>query len=93
MWDVTYGMRSLQKMLVQDYILEFTGWTLKMAKAISDDGLTIIGKGVNPDGKEEAWCTLTPLTKQLDIAAVSKYSITCLTGGFRQQAMFEKLFH
>ena len=64
MWDVTYGMRSLQKMLVQDYILEFTGWTLKMAKAISDDGLTIIGKGVNPDGKEEAWLVRLDASRQ-----------------------------
>jgi hypothetical protein len=48
-------MRSLQEVLVKDYGLELTGWALKMAKAVSDDGLTIVGKGINPDGKEEAW--------------------------------------
>jgi uncharacterized membrane protein len=54
-WDATRGMRSLQEVLVKDYGLELTGWALKMAKAVSDDGLTIVGKGINPDGKEEAW--------------------------------------
>lgn len=54
-WDAGNGMRSLQQVLVKDYDLELTGWALKMAKAVSDDGLTIVGKGVNPDGNEEAW--------------------------------------
>jgi len=55
LWDAGNGMRSLQQVLVKDYELELTGWALRMAKAVSDDGLTIVGKGVNPDGKEEAW--------------------------------------
>ncbi len=55
LWDATYGMRNLREVLIKDYGLELTGWALKMAKAVSDDGMTIVGKGVNPDGKEEAW--------------------------------------
>ncbi len=54
-WDESHGMRDLRKVLVNSYGLDLNGWTLKMARAISDDGQTIVGKGVNPDGKEEAW--------------------------------------
>ncbi|MGK7929438.1 MAG: PEP-CTERM sorting domain-containing protein, partial [Spirulina sp.] len=35
--------------------LDLTGWTLEEATAISSDGLSIVGIGVNPDGNEEAW--------------------------------------
>jgi probable HAF family extracellular repeat protein len=52
-WDERHGMRDLRDVLVNSYDLD--GWTLKMARAISDDGFTIVGKGINPDGNEEAW--------------------------------------
>ena len=35
--------------------LSGTGWTLKEAWGISDDGLTIVGIGINPDNNQEAW--------------------------------------
>jgi len=54
-WDEIHGMRDLREVLVKEYGLELSGWTLKMAWAISDDGLTIVGKGINADGNEEAW--------------------------------------
>jgi probable HAF family extracellular repeat protein len=34
-----------------------SGWTLSEARAISDDGLTIAGWGVNPGGAAEGWIT------------------------------------
>ena len=54
-WNQTDGMQNLQDMLVTDYSLDLTGWHLEHATAISDDGLTIVGHGINPDGNEEAW--------------------------------------
>jgi probable HAF family extracellular repeat protein len=54
-WDERHGMRDLRDVLVTSYDLNLDGWTLKMARAISDDGSTIVGKGINPDGHEEAW--------------------------------------
>jgi hypothetical protein len=48
-------MRDLRDVLVNSYGLDLDSWTLKMARAISDDGFTIVGKGINPDGNEEAW--------------------------------------
>ena len=49
-------MYSLLDVLVANGLaVELTGWTLSEARAISDDGFTIAGFGVNPDGKTEAW--------------------------------------
>ncbi|HVZ93240.1 MAG TPA: hypothetical protein VG797_01905 [Phycisphaerales bacterium] len=54
-WDHVRGMRSLRDVLVNDFALDLTGWTLTEARGISADGLTITGWGVNPSGNEEAW--------------------------------------
>jgi len=45
-WDECHGMRDLRDVLVNSYDLDLDGWTLKMARAISDDGFTIVGKRV-----------------------------------------------
>jgi len=60
MWDQDNGMQSLQSLLVNDYGLELTGWTLLSASGISANGLTIVGYGINPDGYEEAWVATVP---------------------------------
>lgn len=39
---------------------EMDGWTLISASGISDDGLTIAGEGVNPNGLAEAWVVRIP---------------------------------
>jgi probable HAF family extracellular repeat protein len=54
-WNSTQGMRSLQQVLTNDYGLDLTGWTLRIARAISADGLTVVGEGRNPSGNTEAW--------------------------------------
>ena len=54
-WNSTLGMRSLKEALSNDYGLNLTGWTLLVASAISADGLTIVGSGINPSGNTEAW--------------------------------------
>ncbi|NJK46986.1 hypothetical protein HC931_01090 [Candidatus Gracilibacteria bacterium] len=54
-WDSAKGMRSLKSLLSKDFGLKLAGWTLTEASAISDDGLTIVGKGIDPRGLEEAW--------------------------------------
>ena len=54
-WDAASGMRSLKDVLEQDYNLDLTGWTLESATNISDDGSTIIGSGINPNGIGESW--------------------------------------
>ena len=54
-WDSENQMRSLQEILTNDFALDLTGWSLNQATAISDDGFTIVGNGINPDGNREAW--------------------------------------
>ena len=48
-------MRSLQGVLVDDFALDLTGWTLTSATGVSADGSTIVGEGMNPDGFNEGW--------------------------------------
>ncbi|WP_425397683.1 hypothetical protein [Aeoliella sp.] len=54
-WDAHHGMRPLARVLAGDFGLDFEGWRLNEATAISDDGTTIVGVGRNPDGVIEAW--------------------------------------
>ena len=59
-WDARNGMRSLRDLLVEQHGLDLTGWKLMSAKGVSDDGQTIVGDGVNPDGHREAWIATLP---------------------------------
>jgi probable HAF family extracellular repeat protein len=36
------------------------GWTLQVAQSMSDDGLTIVGYGLNPSGQTQAWAITFP---------------------------------
>ena len=59
-WDAAHGMRSLQEFLAADLGLDLTGWHLVEARGISDDGLTIVGWGLNPAFQVEAWLVIIP---------------------------------
>ncbi|MFQ5422635.1 MAG: PEP-CTERM sorting domain-containing protein [Phycisphaerae bacterium] len=54
-WDATNGMRRVQDALVADFGLNLTGWSLSDAGDISDNGLVIVGSGVNPQQQATAW--------------------------------------
>ncbi len=58
-WDADNGMRNLKQVLVRDFGLDLTGWTLHGAH-ISNDGLTYIGNGTNPNRDAEAWVATVP---------------------------------
>src|SRR5262249_53536730 len=58
-WDEVHGMRSLADVLVTDYGLDLTGWSVSAAMAISSDGSTIVGNGGH-DGVSEAWIAVIP---------------------------------
>lgn len=55
LWDEPHGMRRLDAVLKTDYQTTISGWTLSRATALSDDGRTIVGFGVNPSGVVEGW--------------------------------------
>jgi len=56
-WDESHGMRDLQELLVAEFSLgsQLSDWRLTIANDISDDGLSIVGHGLNPAGNTEAW--------------------------------------
>jgi probable HAF family extracellular repeat protein len=59
-WDATHGVRTLSDVLVNDYGLDLTGWTLlREAVDISADGTIIIGDGIHA-GNQEAWIAVVP---------------------------------
>ncbi|MFO0897978.1 MAG: pentapeptide repeat-containing protein [Pirellulales bacterium] len=57
LWTPDFGMRSLSDLLKSDYGLSvaLSGWRLEIASAVSGDGRTIAGWGLNPAGQYEAW--------------------------------------
>ena len=38
-----------------EFGIKLDGWKLKRANAISADGRAIVGDGIDPDGKDQAW--------------------------------------
>ncbi len=54
-WDQTNSIRQVSDLLVNDFGVDLSGWTLNEATGISADGLTIVGTGTNPNGLQEAW--------------------------------------
>lgn len=56
-WDSKSGFQHLESVLKNKYGLkqELQGWTLEQALSMSEDGSTIVGFGVNPEGKREGW--------------------------------------
>jgi uncharacterized membrane protein len=50
------GVQDLQTVLTDDGLgSELAGWTLTEATAITPDGSTIVGKGIDPQGQDEGW--------------------------------------
>jgi probable HAF family extracellular repeat protein len=58
-WDAANGMRNLKSVFL-DEGLDLTGWRLTQAKAVSADGRTFAGDGINPQGNQEAWIASIP---------------------------------
>jgi uncharacterized membrane protein len=54
-WRPQWDVRHLQEVLTNDYGLDLTGWHLLSGRAVSVDGTVIVGNGINPSGKVEAF--------------------------------------
>ncbi len=70
-WDSQNGMRRVQDMLEQDYGLEFIGFKLIRARAISADGYTIAGNGASLN-LERGWIAMLPRPEPAPQRSVKK---------------------
>ena len=59
-WSEETGMQNLKELLENEYGLNLAGWSLFDATAVSADGKTIVGVGINPDGYSEAYRVTLP---------------------------------
>jgi uncharacterized membrane protein len=69
-WDASHGMRNLKDIMVNEFGLDLTGWTLDWAYGVSDDGSVITGTGFNPAGYSEGWVLTTPEPATLSLLAL-----------------------
>lgn len=74
-WDPQGSVRRLQDILTLDYGMDLTGWTLKQATGISDDGGVIVGWGLDPAGKEEAFVAVLPEPATLSLLALGALAV------------------
>lgn len=58
-WDELNGKRFLNDVLTSGGV-DLGGWHLSEALAISSDGYTIMGTGINPKGEQEYWIAIVP---------------------------------
>lgn len=58
-WTETMGFRTLRDLLVSGGV-DLTGWTLQSLRDVSDDGLTVVGYGINPEGLPEGFVAHIP---------------------------------
>ena len=68
-WDQANGNRYLQDVLTTAGI-DLGGWYLNQALAISSDGSTITGGGINPDGSFEYWVATIPEPTTVSLLAL-----------------------
>ena len=74
-WTAPTGMLHLQNYLIERGVLGLDGWRLRSAIAISKDGGTIVGAGINPDGKTEAFVVTIPETSTLLLTSIGAIAL------------------
>ena len=75
-WDESHGMRNLVDVLVDlGLASDMAGWDLELAKAVSADGLTVVGWGYNASGGQEAWIANLGQPSLVEIPTVSRAAL------------------
>lgn len=54
-WRDGHGVVNMQDMLTNELGVNITGWNLKAAMDVSDDGSVVVGEGINPAGQSVGW--------------------------------------
>lgn len=70
-WDPRHGIRSLQEALAIDYCLDLSGWQLWDASGVSDNATVIVGRGLGPSGRAEAWRAVIPEPSSLVLSVTA----------------------
>jgi len=81
------GVQDLQQILTGEGLgSSLTGWTLTAATAITPDGNTIVGDGIDPQGQTEGWIarlnatlqsiTVTPANPSITVGATQQFIAT-----------------
>lgn len=60
LWTADRGMIRVKDILEKECGLNLGGWILNSAHGVSEDGLTLVGWGINPAGQQEAWMATIP---------------------------------
>ena len=81
-WSEGTGMQTVSSRLSAQGV-DLTGWTLSRATAVSADGTTIAGSGLNPNGRAEAWIAVLP---EPGLAVLLASGIVALVGHARSRA-------
>lgn len=91
-WDERHGARTLESVLLAAGA-DVSGWTLREALAVSVDGRTIVGWGINPGGQAEAFRAVIPepATWILIVAAVLSVSFSTQSGIRARRAILSAL--
>ncbi len=81
LWIEGSGMLEARNYLESAQGLDLTGWALTQATGISDDGLTIVGNGINPQGNTEAWIAtiIEPVPEPTRMAMLTAALLTLLS--------------
>ncbi|MFO0945293.1 MAG: PEP-CTERM sorting domain-containing protein [Planctomycetota bacterium] len=78
-WSENLGSVRLMDLLVDNGVTNLAGWTLREATAISEDGRTIVGWGVNPLGRNEAFVAVVPEASTLVLGICGAFSLVAAT--------------
>ena len=73
-WDAPHGIRLVQDVLENDFGLDLTGWRLTQAWGVSNEGPTIVGRGIH-NGVEEAFVAVLPEPATLSLLALGALAV------------------
>ena len=59
-WDPVGGLQNLKDVLENEGELDLSGWILSFAEDVASNGRVIVGTGINPSGRLEAWRAVMP---------------------------------
>ena len=70
-WDAGHGMQRLKDVLESSHELDLSGWRLLQAYGVSDDGQTIVGTSLDPQGYYQGFVAHIPEPATLGLIALA----------------------